>query len=282
MKKTCLCVVLSILMLAVCACAPAASVPAESQSAAAPSAENSAAPEETAEAEQGEMPPYAASVTMQEVNDEITADDGTVVMRITGSFPIVEVSEREPATAAISTYFQEEYDDYLKDEDMQFMIESAKEDYADHGKESPDMFPYQADRKYTVARADKTVLSFIEDEYSFTGGAHPNSTREAVNFDTATGKELEFKDIVTDEAAARDFVNEQLTKYLGEGDFGVFDDYKEHIDEILEDDTWYFDSLGVCIIINEYIVTPHASGIIEVTIPYAEFPQLIEDYSIVK
>ena len=40
--------------------------------------------------------------------------------------------------------------------------------------------------------------------------------------------------------------------------------------DILTEDTWYFSDQGLVIISNEYIITPHAVGILEFTIPYNE------------
>ncbi len=287
MKRMILCLVLSLLLLLSCACATLAVVEPDASAPAKPSAPAPvAAAEAPAEPEptQGLMPPYAASVTMQDIHEELKAEDGTVVLTFTGAFPLVEVDGNESATKAIYAYFQEKYEDYLKDDDEDGIVQRAKEDYDDLHEELPHIFPYEIQVNYSVMRADKTCLSFVMNEYSNTGGAHPNAACETVTFDTATGKKLEFADIVTDEKEARAFVEQSFLQYFeaNEADLGLYEDYKEHVSEILDDDVWFFDEIGVTIIVNEYVVAPHAAGILNLTIPYAEFPQLKEAYSIAK
>ena len=57
-----------------------------------------------------------------------------------------------------------------------------------------------------------------------------------------------------------------------------FDDYEKDVPTILDDNTWYLSDEGFVVICNEYIVSPHAAGIMEFTIPYGDFTELSDQY----
>ncbi|MEG1148321.1 MAG: RsiV family protein, partial [Niameybacter sp.] len=57
-----------------------------------------------------------------------------------------------------------------------------------------------------------------------------------------------------------------------------FEDYQQHIKELLTENTWYLSDEGFVIISNEYIISPHVVGILEFTIPYDQFQYLKPEY----
>ncbi len=160
----------------------------------------------------------------------------------------------------------------------------AQEDLALLGEEEEALeywMGYDLGWEYTVMRADEKMICIVEDSYEYTGGAHPNTVRCAYNFDTATGKQLSLEDIAKD----LDTLRAESAAYMEErlqspdyADYLVFDDYRQHLDDILTDATWYTDEEGFHIICNEYIITPHAAGIFEFTLPYEEPDIVKEEY----
>lgn len=150
MKRILISVLLSLLLILSCACAQSAAPAAAAPAAPAPAgSEPASEPAAEPEPEQGEMPPYAASISIETVDEEMKADDGTIVLHVSGAFPHVTVDDKEPATALISRYFEEKVNDFLKggDESVAVVFEFAKEDYAERGAE---MMPYEIDRKSVV------------------------------------------------------------------------------------------------------------------------------------
>ena len=57
-----------------------------------------------------------------------------------------------------------------------------------------------------------------------------------------------------------------------------YEDYEESIGDILTEETWYLGEDGFHIIVNEYIIAPHAAGILDFVIPYGEADFLKEEY----
>ncbi len=131
---------------------------------------------------------------------------------------------------------------------------------------------YGLGQEYTIRRVDEQMISIVEDCYTYTGGAHPDAVRVAYNFDTQTGKRMSLADVASD----LDEIRIKSMEYLGEMFLQpewtdkLFPDYRNHLEDILTDGTWYTDETGFHIICNEYMITPHAAGILEFLLPYEE------------
>ena len=135
----------------------------------------------------------------------------------------------------------------------------------------------------STARADGAVVSLLEDDYQYEGGAHGSSYREGINFDFATGKRLALADLFYDYTAfsgeARERVVYELREKYGEE---LFEDYVTTVDNLWKDGAepqWYLDASGIVIVLQEYSVGPYAMGMPEICLPYAEFaPYIKEEY----
>ena len=253
-----------------------------------PAPETEAAQETTQEAqdsaeaqEQEPEPEFAAIVTDTMEQEERDEED---YLLLTYEYNRVEVTipGNEEAQNKINDFFVQEevsYQDTIRE-----YVQFAKEDL-EMRKEDPEWMEswagYSAGREYSIMRADEKVISVVMDCYEFTGGAHPNSGRVAYTFDTQTGEKLSLEAVVKDLDEARSMTTEFLTEKLAEQEQEegmLFDDYNSYIQDILTDNTWYLDQEGFHIIINEYIVSPHAAGIQEMTMPYDEYDLVKSEY----
>ena len=57
-----------------------------------------------------------------------------------------------------------------------------------------------------------------------------------------------------------------------------YDDYEDKIGDALTEDTWYLGNDGLHIIVNEYIIAPHAAGSFDFVIPYEEADFLKDEF----
>lgn len=222
---------------------------------------------------------YAVSVEMTEHAEERYDEDGRLLLSVTGSYPVVSVKGNESAEAKINEYM----DHLVAEEEKQADTDEAfaKEDLASRDEEMLEYFNgYGLGSKFTTARADSQVISFRQDVYEYTGGAHPNSGAVGYNFSTETGALLTLQDVVSDEAAARAFIEQTLLGQLKDPKYAdmLFDDYADYIGDVLSDTTWYFGEDGFHVIGNEYILGPHSAGILDFVIPYDSFELLNEAY----
>lgn len=222
---------------------------------------------------------YAVSVELTENEEERHDEDGRLILSVTGNYPIVSVKGNEEAEIKINAYIDGLVAEQAKLADADETM--AKEDLATRDEEMLEFFNgYGLGNEYTTARADSQVISFRLDSYEYTGGAHPTNAAVGYNFSTETGELLTLKDVVSDEAAARAFIEQTLAEQLKGPDYkdALFEDYADHIGEVLTDTTWYFAEDGFHVIGNEYILGPHSSGIMDFVIPYDSFELLNDDY----
>ena len=66
--------------------------------------------------------------------------------------------------------------------------------------------PWGCEITMDYQRSDNTIFSFVEENYSWMGGAHPYWYRTGYNYDPQTGKRLSINDIAEDPAALQDTV----------------------------------------------------------------------------
>lgn len=192
------------------------------------------------------------------------------------------------------------------DQDNEAQMELMKENYAaalEFDQEMADMntdssetaesdgMYYSMQSKVILKRADEKILSYLREDYSFTGGAHPSTAYISYNYDPETGKALTLRDVVTDYDGLYEKVLEALQKVYEDNDEGaLFSDYADTVkamfygtetDDAGASDTdaaevpetaaslnWIMTEEGVDIIFNQYDIAPYAVGQLAAEIPF--------------
>lgn len=219
------------------------------------------------------------SIRFDESRKEYKAEDGTVLLTVESVLPVVDMAQNAEAAEAINRS--------VRNADIQgFVVEDAivwaEEDYKEKGGDN--WYGYSMGNTFTSQRADEAVISFTADGYSYMGGAHPNSVRSGFNFEPQTGRLLALDDITADRKAAEEAVNAYILSYIAkelekeENQGMYFEDYESYTEQLLSDTTWYLAEDGFHIIGNEYIVSPHAAGILDFLIPYEQADFLKREY----
>ena len=152
-------------------------------------------------------------------------------------------------------------------EDAQMMYQTNPEMMENNGWES--------ELTVTAVRADETVLSLTQTEYTWLGGAHPYTYITGITYDTKTGKELSLKDIAADYDGIYDYVCKKLPEE-NEPDM-FFEDYEDTVKSMFYEENgdygpvkWFLTDEGVTIWFNQYDIAPYAAGPVSVEIPFAE------------
>lgn len=178
---------------------------------------------------------------------------------LTEYFPRIDEGEHE----TFLRYAQEAYDDF------------------DEGTENY-FYNYYSWQSVRLTRSDSTVISFEESCSIYIGGMHPESVCLGVTFDVETGRKLELADILKDETgfygAAVDYLTDWLVRNIGEKSFG--EEQRKYVACTFDEGrtvNWYLDGAGIVIIYNPYEIADHASGAIEITLPYGLFYEYIEE-----
>lgn len=119
-------------------------------------------------------------------------------------------------------------------------------------------------------------LLCVEMHYSsYSGGAHPNSWRVAVNFDLNTGEAVKLMELAEDSEGLRAAVKENLLYQIRESDIwaeygaeAFFEDYEDTVGN-WADQCLVFDDNGLTVVFNPYTIAPYATGELSYLIPYS-------------
>lgn len=269
---------------------------------------DSEAPDESAAADVTTEEQNGVTVTFETVEETITAEDGHELVRCKYQKPTVTMRD-SAVQQTIQAALDMEVEEFLAY--VEQMRGDAAADYDDRGEDFPQ---YYAELRFTVARADDVVLSLVEDDIGYSGGAHGWDARIGRNFDTRTGEVITFDQLGEGfRQRAEELVLEQANQMEAESiektEYGIFyENYEKLIPYVVADGTesladlqrkvypelytgedalepsegyltptYYLNSEGVVFISGEYAIQPYAAGIIEFTVPYGEFADVMED-----
>lgn len=133
----------------------------------------------------------------------------------------------------------------------------------------------------TPVRSDEKIVSLSVDEYSYLGGAHPNSYIVGYNLNPLTGKEYALKDVVTDYDRLYQMTGEQLKENYPADSF--FEGYEEMMKSMFYDEKgqygrvqWTMDMEGITLHFNNYDLGPYAAGRFEVRFDFSQVPELFQ------
>lgn len=228
--------------------------------------------EDTAE-ETEEVPETKVTVSYETIEEDRKDDNGNILVSLSYQRPTVTVEGKEDVNALI----KQEFDN---DEDA-FNIR-GKELEMDAYSESVDTGTYSSNSvTYTDKRLDETIISFERMNYTYHAGTpHGQPFVSGLNFDTQTGTILRLDDITEDKegflAVARDYI--LMLCEADEYKDILNPSYEESVDNLLQEDLWYFDEQGITFIANVYEMASYSEGILYFTIPYDELKGVKAEY----
>ncbi len=193
------------------------------------------------------------------------------------TYPYMHLSEEDRKTypkleQALVTLMQE------RKESRQELYEEAVRSAKETPVADPEHPPfYEVKEKVTVRRADSRVFSLILEGVADTGGTHGQPYTIGAVFDTEIGERLKLTDVVTHEGLFFDSVQEQLEAFWDK-DY-LYEDLNlvRFLQENLDNLAWVLDYYGLSIYFQPYDIAPYASGVQNITIPFASYPELINE-----
>lgn len=152
----------------------------------------------------------------------------------------------------------------LYNQAVQSYIYATENNFPFHG--------FQAIMEYTITYNDNCFLSYYNDKYEYTGGAHGMTIRSSNTFDLRTGTKIplycyfkkgtDYKGLLTKEIIKQ--VNNQLQENPGI----YFNNYAELIVTNFSEDNYFLTPEGLSIYFQHYDIAPYSTGIVVFTIPY--------------
>lgn len=174
--------------------------------------------------------------------------------------------------AALKAYNDSAYQEAIREQSSG--REEALRDWQERKKSGyADSFNgHSNERDLIVKRADSLILSFVETQWTYTGGAHGGQMYRGVNFDASTGERLSLNQVFPDGEQLVEVLIEKLYEENRQGTF--FDSMEATVaDQVIHDKvSWVIEPRGVTFYFNQYEIAAYASGTITTTIGFDERP----------
>lgn len=154
------------------------------------------------------------------------------------------------------------------------------QDYLDYREEYPDMpgIGWEVETEGVVLHQNERIAAVALNTYSFTGGAHPNTYTALFIFDLATGKQLEWSDLIADEAALEMKARAAFQKAREEYDADYPYDESDYFwgGPFKLSEHFGFNAQGLYCYYNAYEVAPYVMGPTEFTISYSDLEGVLK------
>jgi hypothetical protein len=150
---------------------------------------------------------------------------------------------------------------------------SSHDSFTEEAPDAP-MGEWTAESTDTVLYNDGRYLTLQISGYVFTGGAHGNHPGVIATFDVATGKQLGWKDLITDEEQVKFIIEKQFRKERSE----IFEEgyeFNEYFPFALPQG-FGLTADGLYCYYSPYEVTPYAYGTTAFVVPYSELGDLLK------
>jgi len=229
-------------------------------------------------------------VTFQKQSDgcDGVRDDNCAKIKI--EFPQITSLEnklvKEKINKSISDLFSQDILGGTKSDNMETMMNAFIEEYETFTKEFPDSYQsWFIERTGEVKMNRDNIFSIDFLDYSFTGGAHPNTIVKFRNYNVSNGEEIGLDEIIsankldklTTIAEAEFRKLKELTSEADLGQAGFwFENNKFYLNEnfLIRDSSLVF-------YYNNYEITAYAFGPTELEIPYSKIKNLINENSLI-
>lgn len=226
------------------------------------------------------------ALTQDECTEEITDDDGTLLLYTAWTLPRltvwdesgttvdrrdddVSLSPGEQRALTVCETFNDEMDRLLaeKREGAEDLLDMAKSDIAIRkeleasGEGFGEFVPYADELRIVSQYQTDTLVSVCVLSCSSSGGAHPNAAYYTWNFDLTSGEFLTYEDFAADEAVFRAAVSDEIMDqifYRRLSEY-YYDDYETYVQNLAYTNV-YFDADGMTVLFDEYTIGPHAAG----------------------
>lgn len=265
------------LALSLAACGGRGSAPEMVEAIPAQPVETAESGESAPESEQG--PVYR--VETRPVEEEYTADDGTVVGHKRYTLAYLATDGDDAAREAVCKTFNDAMDaffaqDFAEDSDFASVCRDA---YAWQAEAGIEFEPCYDEFGVTDTAMSDTMLSISGAGSSYTGGAHPNNYLAAWNYDLQNGKFFTLNDLAGDPAALRAAVADEILAQIEAQGLaeGYFENYEEVIRGAEDFNVFFGGGRTMTVWFSEYDIAPHAAGIPMFDISYDVLAPYLND-----
>ena len=184
--------------------------------------------------------------------------------------------EFKPLAEAFDKY-NEEVDKITADarQELEQYVEEIRSD-------QPDYFSKKGmltdETEAYVIRADKSIVSVVSLRTMDYGGVHPGYAYSSCNYDTGTGKELKFTDVVKDTKAFFEILDEKVDEEYPYDNLEKPSTYAKELEGgDYKDLVWTVNAEGVSVYFNTYILGPYSAGSQIISVYFDEADKMFND-----
>lgn len=229
---------------------------------------------------QTEFPANLVEISYRYDDDSMENSAGEVFFYCSYTKPVVTIEGNDAAAAKINKFFDED------EEQFEVWTEESEQDAKEYYDSTQGQSYYLWYRDIYASRADARVISFVQSEDAYLGGAHGSYYKTGLTFDTQTGELLDLKDLSDSPDSfyrmIKSDIIEQCKAYPEQEAFYHSVDSQEFaatIDDVLASDSWYFTKSGLEVVANPYFIGPYAAGSFSFEVPYDRLDGLKEQYA---
>lgn len=160
--------------------------------------------------------------------------------------------------------------------------EQALNDLQSREEDGPSFYTHSYYSNVTTERLDNHVISALQVNSVYSGGAHPNNAQIAYNLDIQNQKVLKLADVIlpgAEDALKQRVLDELSGRFGGLENSGLYPDYAEIVSSSFEGSNltanWYFTEDSFVIYFNCYDIAPYAAGIIKIAMPYESLGRIL-------
>lgn len=217
---------------------------------------------------------------------EVKSDDGKTVMNIKYEYPLIDNPNNETIIEEFNQNYKTIAEKFIEENKNGDLAKETIEFYNNALKEDFEFRPYSLGETFDVTYNRNKIVSILSNNYSYTGGAHPNHIQSNVVYDLATNKKLELTDILnkTEDEIKQIFID-GFSKMVDNEPDAYFEEAKETISnsvDKLDKINFYLSNTGLVFFFEVYEIAPYAAGNPNFSIPFKGNEDLFNEKFITK
>ena len=211
-------------------------------------------------------------ITSVAESKEIKSEDGTTLVNIKYSYPIIVGKRNSEFLSSINAEYKSDAEKFLKD------AEESKEEAESLREDLKEVFvPYTRELDFDINMNNKGLMSITTNNYYYNGGAHGSYVMQSKTFDFNNELELTVDKIINNDVwNIKENVHELFKQKLQKDGLVLDEIWGDILKEEVDNVNFYIKENALVFYFNAEQVAPYALGAPTVEVPYDENIFLID------
>jgi hypothetical protein len=203
---------------------------------------------------------------------EIKKEDGTILVNIKYSYPVIESKRNNEFLSSINDEYKSNAENFLKDaEESKEEAESLYEDLKEAFR------PYTRELDFDINMNNKGLMSITTNNYYYNGGAHGSYVMQSRTFDFNNEIELTVDKVINNDVwNIKENVHELFKQKLQKEGLVLDEIWGDILKEEVDNVNFYLKENALVFYFNAEQIAPYALGVQTVEVPYDDNIFLID------